>query len=242
MEIEGETKLLELKNITKIYENSLNKTVLKNLNLSFNQKGLNIILGPSGSGKSTLLNLIGGLDTNYMGEILFNNFPLKKFKEKELDSYRNHKIGFVFQNYALIEHLTILENVILTLKLSGFSKKKRENLSKEALLQVGIKEFNKKPSELSGGEQLRVQVARAIVNNPDIILADEPTGALDSKNSIKIMEILKNISKTKLVIMVTHNEELIRNYADRIIRLNDGEVIFDNNEVILEEIKNDQSL
>ena len=214
--------MLELKNITKIYENSLNKTVLKNLNLKFNNHGLCVILGPSGSGKSTLLNLIGGLDNNYMGDILIDGISLKSFKE--LDSYRNHKIGFIFQNYALIEHLTSLENVMLSLKLSN---KLKDRDAIKILEKVGIIDYNKKPNELSGGEQLRVGIARALVNNPDIILADEPTGALDSKNSIKIMELLKDISKNKLVIMVTHNEELANTFADRIIRINDGEITFD---------------
>ncbi len=226
--------MLELKNITKIYENSLNKAVLKNLNLRFNSIGLVSILGPSGAGKSTLLNIIGGLDRNYMGEVIVDGRSMNSFKESDFDRYRNHKIGFVFQNSTLIEHLSVLENISIKLKLSR---------CKEKLLlleELGLTNYlNKKPNELSGGEILRVQVARALANNSSIILADEPTGALDSKNSIKIMEILKEISKTKLVIMVTHNEELARNYSDRIIRIKDGEIVSDslpNEEIKKEEL------
>lgn len=226
--------MLELKNITKIYENSLNKAVLKNLNLRFNSTGLVSILGPSGAGKSTLLNIIGGLDRNYMGEVIVDGRSMKTFKESDFDRYRNHKIGFVFQNSTLIEHLSVLENISIKLKLSRCKEKRL------LLEELGLNDYlNKKPNELSGGEILRVQVARALVNNSSIILADEPTGALDSKNSIKIMEILKEISKTKLVIMVTHNEELARNYSDRIIRIKDGEIVSDslpNEEIKKEEL------
>lgn len=187
------------------------------------------ILGPSGCGKTTLLNIIGGLDRYTEGDLIINGVSTKTYKDRDWDTYRNHSIGFVFQSYNLIPHLTILENVELTVTLGGMDKQERKRRAKDALISVGLKEkLNKKPNELSGGQMQRVSIARAIVGEPDIILADEPTGALDTETSESIMKLLKEISKTKLVIMVTHNPSLAYKYSDRIIEMLDGEVISDN--------------
>lgn len=187
------------------------------------------ILGPSGCGKTTLLNIIGGLDRYTEGDLIINGVSTKTYKDRDWDTYRNHSIGFVFQSYNLIPHLTILENVELTVTLGGMDKQERKRRAKDALISVGLKEkLNKKPNELSGGQMQRVSIARAIVGEPDIILADEPTGALDTETSESIMKLLKEISKTKLVIMVTHNPSLAYKYSDRIIEMLDGEVIGDN--------------
>ena len=221
--------MLEIKNVNKIYKvNNQDFFALKNINLNFSSIGFISILGPSGCGKTTLLNLIGGLDKPSNGEILINSVSLSKFKSKEYDNYRNKKIGFIFQSYNLINHLTVLENVELSLNLSGIKKKERKNLALDALKKVNLIDvYKKKPSELSGGQCQRVAIARAIVNNPEIILADEPTGALDSQSSEQVLKILKEISKTKLVILVTHNDELANKYSDRIIKIKDGEVVYD---------------
>ena len=223
--------MLELKNITKIYKtNDYEQIALDKINICFRKNEFVSILGPSGSGKTTLLNIIGGLDHADYGELVINERSTKKYKDRDWDSYRNHRIGFIFQNYNLITHQTILANVELALTLSGVSKKERKKKAKLALKAVGLEHhINKKPNQLSGGQMQRVAIARALVNNPDILLADEPTGALDSKTSIQIMDIIKEISKDKLVIMVTHNPDLASDYSTRIIELKDGNVINDTN-------------
>ena len=223
--------MLELKGITKVYNvGGVHQKVLKGINLNFRQSEFAAILGPSGSGKTTLLNIIGGLDEYDSGTLKINEVSTKDFRDKDWDAYRNHRIGFVFQSYNLIPHQTILNNVRLALTLSGISKREGIRRAKKALEDVGLKEhINKRPAQLSGGQMQRVAIARALVNDPDILLADEPTGALDSDTSIAIMNLLKKISKTKLVIMVTHNPELARSYATRIITLKDGLITSDSN-------------
>lgn len=223
--------MLQLKNIYKSYIVGEEKQqVLKDINIAFRKNEFVSILGASGSGKTTLLNIIGGLDVYDSGDLIIDNLSTKNFTKKNWDSYRNYKIGFVFQNYNLISHLSVLGNVELALTLSGINKKDRREKAKDALTKVGLKDhINKKPNQLSGGQMQRVAIARAIVNNPDIILADEPTGALDSNTSVQIMDILKEISKNKLIIMVTHNKEIANNYSDRIIELKDGEIVGDSN-------------
>ena len=221
--------MLELKGITKAYDvGGIKQKVLKGLNLNFRESEFAAILGPSGSGKTTLLNIIGGLDEYSSGDLEINEVSTKDFKNKDWDAYRNHRIGFVFQSYNLIPHQTVLNNVRLALTLSGISKREGIRRAKKALEDVGLKEhINKKPAQLSGGQMQRVAIARALVNDPDILLADEPTGALDTETSLQIMKILKKISKNKLVIMVTHNPELARKYATRIITLQDGQITSD---------------
>ena len=225
--------MLELKNINKSYTTgSFTQQALKNINLKFRKNEFVAILGPSGSGKTTLLNIIGGLDRYDDGDLIINGKSTKKFKSKEWDSYRNNCIGFVFQNYNLITHISILENIEMGMTLSGTSAKKRKKKALEVLEKVGLKEHaHKRPNQLSGGQMQRVAIARALANNPDIILADEPTGALDSKTSIQIMDLIKEIAKDKLVIMVTHNSELADNYANRIVKFKDGELISDSNPI-----------
>ena len=231
--------MLKLENITKIYESkNFKQKALNNVNLSFRKSEFVSILGPSGSGKTTLLNIIGGLDKYTSGDLIIEGVSTKNYKDSSWDAYRNKKVGFVFQNYNLIPHQTILSNVALALTISGMTKKERIKKAKKALEDVGLKEhINKKPTQLSGGQMQRVAIARALVTNPDIILADEPTGALDSETSLQIMKILKNISKEKLVIMVTHNNELASLYSDRIISLKDGIIINDTNPYIDEMMK-----
>ncbi len=223
--------MLEIKNITKIYETEgFKQKALDNVSVNFRESEFASILGPSGSGKTTFLNIIGGLDKYTSGDLIINETSTKKYKDSDWDSYRNHRIGFVFQSYNLISHQTILSNVMLALTLSGISKKEGIKRAKDALAAVGLADhIMKKPSELSGGQMQRVAIARALVNNPDILLADEPTGALDSNTSIQIMELLKEISKDKLVIMVTHNPELANTYSTRIINIKDGKIISDTN-------------
>lgn len=223
--------MLEIKKITKIYETEgFKQTALDNVSVNFRECEFASILGPSGSGKTTFLNIIGGLDHYTSGDLIINETSTKKFKDSDWDSYRNHRIGFVFQSYNLITHQTILSNVRLALTLSGISKKESIERAKKALKDVGLeKHMNKRPNQLSGGQMQRVAIARALVNDPDILLADEPTGALDSETSIQIMELLKKISKNKLVIMVTHNPELAEKYSSRIINLKDGKIISDSN-------------
>jgi len=218
--------MLDLKNVYKSYKD---EKVLKNINISFRNKEFVSILGPSGSGKTTLLNIIGGLDTYDSGDLIINGKSTKMFKSKDWDSYRNKKIGFVFQNYNLIDHLSVFDNVNISLTLSGLSKNIIKKKIVGVLTKVGLlKHIYKKPNQLSGGQMQRVAIARAIVNNPDIIVADEPTGALDSKTSINVMNILKEISKERLVIMVTHNKDLAIKYSDRIIEIEDGCIKNDN--------------
>lgn len=223
--------MLELKSICKIYKTEgFEQKALDGVSLNFRENEFISILGQSGSGKTTLLNIIGGLDHYTSGDLIIDKKSTKQYKDKDWDTYRNHKIGFVFQSYNLIAHQSILSNVELALTLSGISKSERKKRAKKALENVGLgNHINKKPTQLSGGQMQRVAIARALVNNPDIILADEPTGALDSETSIQIMDILKEVSKEKLVIMVTHNPELAEKYSTRIIRLKDGHIIGDTN-------------
>ena len=223
--------MLKLENIKKDYKSG-DTTVqaLKVINIQFRKSEFVSILGQSGCGKTTLLNIIGGLDRYTSGDLIINGKSTKKFKDKEWDAYRNYSVGFVFQSYNLIPHQTILSNVELALTLSGVSRKERKQRAIKALEQVGLGEqIHKKPNQLSGGQMQRVAIARALVNNPDIILADEPTGALDTKTSVQIMEILKEISKDKLIIMVTHNPELAEKYSTRVIKILDGVITDDSN-------------
>ena len=221
--------MLELKHITKEYPAGGQPVeALKGVDLQFRESEFVSILGPSGCGKTTLLNIIGGLDQYTSGDLVINGRSTKDFKDRDWDAYRNHSIGFVFQSYNLIPHQTVLQNVELALTLSGVSKGERRRRAKEALEQVGLgSQLRKRPSEMSGGQMQRVAIARAIVNDPDIILADEPTGALDTETSIQVMEILKEISKDRLVVMVTHNPDLAQQYSTRIVRMLDGEVTGD---------------
>lgn len=224
--------MLVLKNIVKDYTLGQKDSVraLKDISVAFEKSGFVSILGQSGCGKTTLLNIIGGLDKYTSGDLLIDGISTKDYKDKDWDLYRNNKIGFVFQNYNLIPHLSILENVMIPLSLNGENAASRKEKAIKALEQVGLKEnFKKKPNQLSGGQAQRVAIARALVNDPEIILADEPTGALDSQTSVLVMEILKEISKTKLVIMVTHNQALANEYSTRIITMKDGEITGDNN-------------
>ena len=221
--------MLEIKKISKKYQTGdFTQIALNNVSLKFNKNDFVSILGQSGSGKTTLLNIIGGLDQYDSGDLIINNVSTKKFKDKDWDAYRNNCIGFIFQNYNLINHISVLKNVEMCLTLSDVKPSIRKEKAMKALERVGLKAHAyKKPNQLSGGQMQRVSIARALVNDPDIILADEPTGALDSKTSIQIMELIKEISKDKLVIMVTHNPELAKKYATRIIELSDGVVLSD---------------
>ncbi len=221
--------MLILKDIVKDYTaGDTTVKALKGVSINFRESELVSILGPSGCGKTTMLNIIGGLDRYTSGDLVINGKSTKEFTDGDWDTYRNHSIGFVFQSYNLIPHQTVLSNVELALTLSGVSKKERRERAAEALRKVGLGEqLNKRPSQMSGGQMQRVAIARAIVNNPDIILADEPTGALDSETSVQIMEILKEIAKDKLIIMVTHNPDLARKYSTRIISILDGEITND---------------
>ena len=201
---------------------------LKNIDIEFRKSEFVSILGPSGCGKTTLLNIIGGLDHYTNGDLSINGISTKEYKDRDWDVYRNHRIGFIFQSYNLIPHQTILGNVELALTISGVGKEERVRRAKEALDKVGLKDqYYKHPNQLSGGQCQRVAIARALVNEPEILLADEPTGALDTQTSVQIMELIKEISKDRLVIMVTHNPELAEKYSSRIVRLLDGEVIED---------------
>lgn len=221
--------MLELKNIKKDYISSDTKvSALKGIDITFRKHEFVSILGPSGCGKTTLLNIIGGLDDYTKGDLIINGKSTKKFKDSDWDTYRNHNVGFVFQSYNLIPHQSVLANVELALTLSGVSATERKRRAQKALEEVGLKDqIHKKPNQLSGGQMQRVAIARALVNDPDIILADEPTGALDSKTSVQIMELLKSISKDKLIIMVTHNPDLAKEYSTRIIKLLDGNMVSD---------------
>ncbi len=223
--------MLKLKDVKKTYIMGDTKVeALKGISLNFRNNEFVSILGPSGCGKTTLLNIIGGLDKYTSGDLLINGISTKQFKDYDWDIYRNHRIGFIFQSYNLIPHQTILENVELALTIGGIEKKERIERAKNALDKVGLKDqYNKKPNQLSGGQCQRVAIARALVNEPEILLADEPTGALDTVTSIQIMELIKEISKEKLVIMVTHNPELAEKYSTRIVRLLDGEINSDSN-------------
>lgn len=223
--------ILELKDIKKDYKLADNVVpALKGVSMAFRHDEFVSILGPSGCGKTTMLNIIGGLDQYTSGDLIIKGQSTKKFKGGDWDTYRNHSIGFVFQGYNLIPHLSVLGNVELALTLAGISSKERKQRAMAVLERVGLKnECKKRPNQLSGGQMQRVAIARALVNNPEILLADEPTGALDSKTSVQIMELIKEISKERLVIMVTHNTELAEKYSSRIIKLLDGKVIDDSN-------------
>ena len=221
--------MLQLKNIIKNYEAGENTVrALRGINLQFRQHEFVSILGPSGCGKTTMLNIIGGLDRYTSGDLVINGRSTKGFKDRDWDTYRNHSVGFVFQSYNLIPHQTVLQNVELALTLSGVSKRERRQRAKQVLERVGLgDQLRKRPSQMSGGQMQRVAIARALVNNPDIILADEPTGALDTETSVQVMEILKEVAKDRLVIMVTHNPDLANTYSTRIIRMLDGNITSD---------------
>ena len=216
--------MLQLKHIRKEYKTGdLVQKALDDVSLNLRDNEFVAILGPSGSGKTTLLNIVGGLDRYDSGDLVINGVSTKKYTDRDWDSYRNHTIGFVFQSYNLIPHQTVLANVELALTISGISKAERRRRAAKALEDVGLgNQLHKHPSEMSGGQMQRVAIARALVNNPDILLADEPTGALDSDTSIQVMELLKTVAQDRLVVMVTHNPELAEQYATRIVRLKDG--------------------
>ena len=231
--------MLQIENISKKYvTGDLVQQALKNVSLTLRDNEFVAILGPSGSGKTTLLNVIGGLDRYDSGDLIINGISTQKYKDRDWDSYRNHTIGFVFQSYNLIPHQSVLANVELALTISGISKSERRKRAKKALEEVGLgDQLHKKPNQMSGGQMQRVAIARALVNNPDILLADEPTGALDTETSIQVMELLKQVAKDRLVVMVTHNPELAEEYANRIVRLKDGEITDDTNPYIVEKSK-----
>ncbi len=231
--------MLELKKIKKSYKTGdFIQKALDDFSLKFRNKEFVSILGASGSGKTTLLNIIGGLDRYDEGDLIINNKSTKQYKEKDWDSYRNNCVGFIFQNYNLINHISILENVEMAMTLSGVSTKQKRKRAKEALEKVGLKDhIHKKPNQLSGGQMQRVAIARALANNPEIILADEPTGALDSKTSKQIMDLIAEIAQDKLVIMVTHNKELAEKYSTRVVELKDGKLMSDSNPIGKENIK-----
>ncbi len=221
--------MLKLQNIVKTYRAGEDTVqALRGVSTAFRENEFVAILGPSGCGKTTLLNIIGGLDQYTSGDLVINGISTKQYKSSDWDTYRNHSIGFVFQSYNLIPHQTVLANVELSLTLTGVSRSERRARAKEALQKVGLgDQLKKKPNQMSGGQMQRVAIARALVNNPDILLADEPTGALDSETSVQIMEILKEIAKDKLIIMVTHNPDLAEQYASRTVRLLDGQIVSD---------------
>ncbi|MBQ4154254.1 MAG: ABC transporter ATP-binding protein/permease [Clostridia bacterium] len=221
--------MLQAKNVCKKYvTGSLEQTALDNVSLELRDNEFVAILGPSGSGKTTLLNIIGGLDCYDSGDLIINGISTKEYKDRDWDSYRNHTIGFVFQSYNLIPHQSVLANVELALTISGVSRSERRRKAKEALEKVGLgDQLHKKPNQMSGGQMQRVAIARALVNNPDVLLADEPTGALDTETGIQVMELLKEVAKDRLVVMVTHNPELAENYSTRIIKMLDGRVVGD---------------
>ena len=223
--------MLQIKNIKKEYKTgTLVQKALDGVSLSFRENEFVAILGPSGSGKTTLLNIVGGLDHADSGELIINGIPTDRYNTRDWDAYRNHSIGFVFQSYNLIPHQTLQKNVELSLTLAGVGKEEREERSAKELEKVGLGEQkDKKPGQLSGGQMQRVAIARALVNQPDIVLADEPTGALDSDTGEQVMQLLKEVAEDRLVIMVTHNPDLANRYANRIISLKDGKVISDTN-------------
>ena len=232
--------MLQLKNVKKSYKTGdFTQVALNNVSLEFRDKEFVAILGTSGSGKTTLLNIIGGLDRYDSGDLIINGKSTKKFKDKDWDAYRNNSVGFIFLNYNLISHINILANVEMCMTLSGVSAKERKRIALKVLDRVGLKQhIHKKPNQLSGGQMQRVAIARALVNDPDIILADEPTGALDSATSVQIMDLIKEIANEKLVIMVTHNPELANEYATRIVKLKDGNLLEDSNSNVNESNNN----
>lgn len=229
--------MLQIKNVVKTYvTGELTQKALKEVSINFRKNEFVSILGPSGSGKTTLLNIIGGLDRYSWGDLIINGVSTKKYKDSDWDFYRNNSIGFVFQSYNLIPHQSVLSNVELALTLSGISRRERKQRAKAVLNKVGLGDhIHKRPNQLSGGQMQRVAIARALINNPDILLADEPTGALDSETSLQIMDLLKEIAKDKLVIMVTHNSDLAEKYSTRIVKLLDGKIIDDSNPYEVEE-------
>ena len=229
--------MLQIKDVRKQYKTGdLVQTALDGVSLNLREQELVAILGPSGSGKSTLLNVIGGLDQYDSGDLIINGISTKKYTDRDWDSYRNHTIGFVFQSYNLIPHQTVLANVELALTISGVSRKERRARAIQALEDVGLgSQLHKKPNQMSGGQMQRVAIARALVNNPRILLADEPTGALDSATSVQVMELLKEVSRDRLVVMVTHNPELAEAYSDRIVRVRDGKIVGDTDPLELED-------
>ncbi len=233
--------MLEIKNITKDYDTGGDKVhALRDVSISFRDCELVAILGHSGCGKTTLLNIIGGLDQYTTGDLIINGRSTKQYKDRDWDTYRNHSVGFIFQSYNLIPHQTVLSNVELALTLSGVSKTERRRRAKEALEKVGLgDQLNKRPNQMSGGQMQRVAIARALVNDPEILLADEPTGALDSETSVQIMELVKEIAKDRLVIMVTHNPDLANDYATRIVRLVDGKIKSDSDPYEITESKSE---
>lgn len=233
--------MLKLENITKTYiTGGMKQVALDNISLNLRDNEFVAILGPSGSGKTTLLNIIGGLDRYDSGNLIINDISTKLYKDRDWDSYRNHTVGFVFQSYNLIPHLNILANVELALTISGISKQERRQKALDALKKVGLEQHKtKRPNQLSGGQMQRVAIARALVNDPKILLADEPTGALDSQTSVQVMELLKEVAKDRLVVMVTHNPKLAQDYANRIVQVKDGKIISDSNPYFIECEKKD---
>lgn len=231
--------MLQIKQISKEYiTGDLHQTALDHVSLNLRDNEFVAILGPSGSGKTTLLNIIGGLDRYDSGDLIINNVSTKEYKDKDWDSYRNHTIGFVFQSYNLIPHQSILSNVELALTISGIPRSERRKRAKQALDEVGLgNQLHKRPNQLSGGQMQRVAIARALVNNPDILLADEPTGALDTETSVQVMELLKEVAKDRLVVMVTHNPELAKEYATRIVKLRDGKITDDSDPYVVDKSK-----
>lgn len=223
--------MIELKDIRKSYKTgSFVQTALGGVSICFRANEFVAVLGPSGSGKTTLLNILGGLDHSDGGDIIINGTSTSKYKSSDWDTYRNHRIGFIFQSYNLIPHQSILSNVELALTLSGVSRSERRTRATSALEKVGLGEhIHKRPNQLSGGQMQRVAIARALVNDPDIVLADEPTGALDTETGVQVMDLLSEIARDRLVIMVTHNPELAEQYATRIVRLSDGQITDDSN-------------
>ena len=231
--------MIEVRELRKEYKTGdFVQRALDGISVTFRDNEFVAVLGPSGSGKTTLLNILGGLDTADSGEIIINGTSTREYKSADWDTYRNHRIGFVFQSYNLIPHQTVRANVELAMTLTGVGAEERRTRAIEALEKVGLKGHeNKKPSQLSGGQMQRVAIARALVNNPEIVLADEPTGALDTETGIQVMNLLQEIAKDRLVIMVTHNPSLAEQYANRIITLKDGSILEDKKPVTTEELK-----
>lgn len=221
--------MLQVKNVKKAYHTGgFTQVALDDVTVSFRDSEFAAILGASGSGKTTLLNIIGGLDRYDSGDLIIDGISTKEYKSRDWDTFRNNRVGFVFQSYNLIMHQSVLQNVELALTLSGVSKKEREKRAIETLNKVGLSDhIKKRPNQLSGGQMQRVAIARALINDPEILLADEPTGALDSKTSVEVMDLLAEIAKDRLVVMVTHNPELSQQYATRIVNLQDGHIISD---------------
>ena len=230
--------MLELRGIKKEYKTGdFIQTALDGVDLVFRDNEFVAILGPSGSGKTTMLNIIGGLDRYDSGDLIINNISTKNYKDRDWDTYRNHTIGFVFQSYNLIGHQSVLANVELALTISGVKRAERKRRALEVLDQVGLKEHaKKKPNQLSGGQMQRVAIARALVNNPDVLLADEPTGALDTGTSVQVMDLLKEVAKDRLVVMVTHNPKLANQYATRIVNIEDGRIVADSDAPFAKEV------